>query len=244
MPTVQLFVTCLVDGFAPEVGEATVSVLERAGCAVEFPHDQTCCGQPAYNAGLADDAAAMAARTVRTLDQTEGWIVLPSGSCADMLVHHTPRLLEGTPWEEPARRVAARVRELTQFIVDELGITDLGLSCDGCSVVYHPSCHGFRNLGIRAQAEALLDGVGGLERKTAHEPEQCCGFGGLFAVEMPELSAAIMNSKLDDLEQTGATTVVGGDVSCLMHMEGGLRRRRSGLKVRHIAEVLAEAMDR
>lgn len=239
MTRVQLFVTCLVDGFAPEVGEATATVLERVGCEVAFPEEQTCCGQPAHNAGLADDARAMAAHNVEVLDATDGPIVMPSGSCADMFVHHIPELLAGTRWEAAARRVAERVRELTQFLVDDLGVTDVGAEGDRCRVVYHSSCHGMRNLGLGPQARTLLDAVAGLERVEPSQPDQCCGFGGLFSVEMPEVSAAIMDAKLDDLERTGAEVVVGGDVSCLLHLEGGLRRRGSGLRVRHIAELLA-----
>ncbi len=237
MPTVQLFVTCLVDGFAPEVGRASVRVLERAGCEVAFPADQTCCGQPAFNAGFAEEAARMAEVTTRVLDRTEGLIVLPSGSCADMLVHHAPELLAGTDAEPAARRVAARVRELTQYLVDDLGVDGLGATSE-CTVVYHPSCHGLRNLGLRPQAELLLDSVDGLVRRVPDEVEQCCGFGGLFAVEMPHVSAEILRIKLDQLEATGAELVVGGDVSCLLHIEGGLRRRNSPMRVRHIAEVL------
>ncbi len=239
MTRVQLFVTCLVDGFAPEVGEATVTVLERAGCTVRFPEAQTCCGQPAYNAGLVDDARAMAAHNVQVLDATEGPVVLPSGSCADMLVHHVPRLLTGSELEQAATRVARRVRELTQFLVDDLGVSDVGASCDSCRVVYHSSCHGMRNLGLGPQARALIDRVDGAERVEPDHPDQCCGFGGLFAVEMAEVSAAIMDAKLDDLEAAGADLVVGGDVSCLLHLAGGLRRRGSGLRVAHIAELLA-----
>lgn len=239
MVTVQLFVTCLVDGFAPEVGKATVSVLEQAGCSVRFPESQTCCGQPAHNAGLSDQARRMAAQTIRVLDATEGPIVLPSGSCADMLVHHAPALLVDHPQEGAARRVAARVRELTQFLVEDLGIDDLGNRCGGCTVVYHPSCHGLRNLGLRSQAERLLDATAGVERRVSAEPEQCCGFGGLFSVEMPAVSAAVMETKLDDLVATGADVITGGDMSCLLHLEGGLRRRGSPVRVRHIAQILA-----
>jgi L-lactate dehydrogenase complex protein LldE len=235
--TVQLFVTCLVDGFAPEVGRATVRVLERAGCEVAFPEKQTCCGQPAFNAGYGDEAGRMAAATVQLLDRTEGPIVLPSGSCADMLVHHAPELLAGTALDHASRRVAARVRELTQYLVDDLGIDDLGVS-HACTAVYHPSCHGLRNLGLRAKAETLLDAVDGLERLIPDEAEQCCGFGGLFAIEMPDVSAEILRIKLDQLEATGAEVVVGGDLSCLLHIEGGLRRRNARLQVRHIAQIL------
>ena len=238
MATVQLFVTCLVDGFAPEVGEATVRVLEQVGCEVEFPQDQTCCGQPAFNAGYVGQARSMARNTVQVLDSTTGPIVVPSGSCTDMLVHHTPRLLEGTDDHAAALRVANRARELTQFLVDDMGITDIGTSCDGCVVAYHPSCHGLRNLGLRGQAEALLDSVAGVERRIPDEAETCCGFGGLFAVEMPEVSAAILETKLDQLEETGADVIVGGDISCLMNISGGLNRRKSPTQVKYVAEIL------
>ena len=239
MPTVQLFVTCLVDGFAPEVGRATVRLLERAGCDVEFPTAQTCCGQPALNSGHTRDARRMSARTVEVLDATTGPIVVPSGSCADMLVHHIPHLLENDERHAAAERVAGRVRELTTFLVDDLGVTDVRADCGGCTVAFHPSCHGMRNLGIVDQPLALIDAADGVERREQAEADVCCGFGGLFAVEMADISAAILTTKLDALEATGADTVVGGDLSCLLHIEGGLRRRGSAMGVSHIAELLA-----
>lgn len=235
MATVQLFVTCLVDGFFPEVGKATLRVLERAGCSVEFPLDQTCCGQPAMNAGFRAQAEEMARHTVAVLDGTQGPIVVPSGSCADMLIHHLPEILVG---DAAAARVAARVVELTAFLVDHLGITEVGASFDA-SVTLHPSCHGLRNLGLGPQAERLLDGVEGLTRCDLEGAEECCGFGGLFAVELPEVSTAIMDRKLTNLASSGADVLVGYDVSCLMHLAGGLHRRGSGIVVKHIAEVLA-----
>jgi L-lactate dehydrogenase complex protein LldE len=241
VPAAQLFVTCLVDGFAPEVGRATVRLLERLGVEVAFPQDQACCGQPAMNSGHTRDAARMARRSVRVLDATSGPIVVPSGSCADMLIHHAPHLLEGDSEHDAAVRVSSRIRELTQYLVDDLEVVDVGApSCDGCSAVFHPSCHGLRNLGIDRQPLALLDQVDGLDRRSQAEADQCCGFGGLFSVEMPDISAAILATKLDALEATGADVVVGGDLSCLLHMEGGLRRRGSDMTVRHIAQVLAD----
>ncbi len=238
---VQLFVTCLVDSFYPDVGEAVVAVLERHGCTVEFPFDQTCCGQPAFNVGFQDQAREMAAHTVTVLDATEGPIVVPSGSCADMMINHAVELFdEGDPRCEAAARVADRVREFSSFLVDELGVADAGASCSGRTATYHPSCHGFRNLGIRAQAETLLDNVEGLELVDLPDAENCCGFGGLFSVEMPEVSAAMMNTKLTNVEASGADLLVGIDVSCLMHLSGGLRRRKSPIEVRHLALVLNE----
>ncbi|MFP4072836.1 MAG: (Fe-S)-binding protein [Actinomycetota bacterium] len=235
-PTVQLFATCLVDSLAPAVGRATVDVLEKAGCRVEYPIDQGCCGQPAFNVGLVEDARKMAAHTLEVLDATEGPIVLPSGSCAVMIARHYEEIFEGTDREEQARRVAGRVRELTQYLVDDLEIEAEGV-CDGCIVAYHHSCHGLRELGLVHQADRLLDGVARVPLEGA---EECCGFGGMFALEMPAVSSAIMDEKLDRVEASGADTLVGGDISCLLHLEGGLRRRGSDIRVKHIAELLGD----
>ncbi len=233
-PKVQLLVTCLVDALAPQVGRATLAVLERAGCVVEYPVGQTCCGQPAFNVGLNDEARLMAEHTLDVLDATEGPVVVPSGSCVEMITHHYPGLFAGSAREEQARRIAVRVRELTQFLVDDLE-AELEADCGGCKVVLHHSCHGLRGLGLGRQAEQLLAGVDRLELDGAME---CCGFGGLFSVEMPSLSGEILSQKLDRVEASGADMLVGGDVSCLLHIEGGLRRRGVNVSVRHIAEVL------
>lgn len=234
-PHVQLVATCLVDALAPRVGHATLAVLEQAGCQVDYPEGQSCCGQPAFNVGLTGQAKEMAAHTLDILDETEGTIVLPSGSCAEMIVHHYVDLFAGTDREEQAKRVATRTRELLQFLVDDIG-ADITASCDGCSVAYHYSCHGLRGLGLGHQADQVLDPESRVELAGDKE---CCGFGGLFSVEMPAVSAAIMNEKLDRVEDSGADVLAGGDVSCLMHLEGGLRRRGSSVVVKHIAELLA-----
>lgn len=233
-PRVQLFVTCLVDSLAPEVGRATLRVLERVGCDVDFPTGQGCCGQPAFNVGLVDEARTMASHTLDVLDDTEGPVVVPSGSCVAMITHHYADLFSGTSREAQVTRVAPRVRELTQFLVDDLG-AEVKADCGGCTVAYHYSCHGLRQLGLDHQAEELLNDT---SRASLRGDRECCGFGGLFAVEMPAVSAAIMETKLDSVEASGADTLVGGDVSCLLHMEGGLRRRGSSIAVRHIAELL------
>lgn len=233
-PQVQLVVTCLVDALAPQVGRAALAALETAGCRVEYPEAQTCCGQPAFNVGFADRAREMAAHTLDVLDATEGSIVLPSGSCAEMIVHHYPQLFSGTEREQQASRVAGRTRELSQYLVDDLH-TDLTADCGDCSLAYHYSCHGLRGLGLDAQADVLLDATNRVELPGDKE---CCGFGGLFSVEMPAVSAAIMDHKLDQIEASGADVLAGGDVSCLIHLEGGLRRRGSAIAVRHLAELL------
>lgn len=235
-PPVQLFVTCLVDSLAPEVGRATLGALEAAGCDVAFPQDQACCGQPAFNVGLWDEARQMAAQTLDVLDATEGPIVTPSGSCAVMMAHHYSELFEGTSKAEQAARVGDRVRELTQYLVDDLS-SDVRASCGDCSVAYHYSCHGLRELGLSGQADVLLSDV---DRRQLAGADECCGFGGLFSVEMPALSTAILEAKLTAIEDSEADVLVGGDLSCLLHIEGALRRRNPDIEVRHIAELLAD----
>lgn len=231
-----MVVTCLVDALAPQVGRATVSTLEKAGCIVAFPEGQTCCGQPAMNVGHTDAAREMAAHMIDVLDATQGPIVVPSGSCAEMMVHHYPRLFAGTDREDQATRVAGRVKELTQFLVEEIE-THLRAPVGGPTLVFHYSCHGLRGLGLDGAADRLLYGA---DRLPLPGDRECCGFGGLFSIEMPAVSAAVMDAKLDRVEASGAEMLVGGDVSCLLHLEGGLRRRGSNIRVRHIAELLGD----
>jgi len=239
---VQLFVTCLVDAFSPDVGRGVVDLLEAHGITVEFPFDQTCCGQPAFNAGHTEEARAMARHTLGVLDVTEGPIIIPSGSCAAMMIQHYEGLFaDDTEMAAASRRVAGRVRELTQFLVDDLGLGRLDSPVTG-RVVFHPSCHGLRGLGLAGYGEQVLDAAG-LERCDLEGADECCGFGGLFALEMPEISTAIMNTKLDNVEKSGAQTLVGYDLSCLMHLAGGLRRRGSNIDVRHLAEMVVADRD-
>ncbi len=234
---VQLFVTCLVNSLYPDVGKATVTLLERAGFDVEFPMDQTCCGQPAYNGGFHNEAIDQVRQTLDALDGTMGPIVVPSGSCAAMLIHHAPELVAAEPeYAAKASRVAARTRELTQFLTEETGV-DLGAASCG-RATYHASCHALRWLGVLAEPKALLDEAG-VERVELDGEDECCGFGGLFSVKAPEVSAAMMNTKIDRIEATGADVVTGVDVACLMHIGGGLRRRGIPIAAKHIAEVLA-----
>ncbi|MEX0863483.1 MAG: (Fe-S)-binding protein [Acidimicrobiia bacterium] len=234
-PRVQLVVTCLVDAMAPRVGRAAVTVLERAGCRVEFPEGQTCCGQPALNTGHTDQAREMATHTLEVLDASEGPIVIPSGSCTEMMVHHYPRLFAGTDREEQANRVVARVRELTQFLADDLD-THIRATAGDRTLAFQYCCHGLRGLGLDGPADHLLYGV---DRAEFDGDRECCGFGGLFSIEMPAVSGAIMDAKLDRLESSGAEVLSGGDISCLLHLEGGLRRRGSEIEVKHIAELLS-----
>jgi L-lactate dehydrogenase complex protein LldE len=181
----------------------------------------------------------MAAHTVEVLDATEGPIVVPSGSCAAMIVDHYEDLLaEDDDLAAAARRVAARIREFTQFVVDDVGLDGFEAGTSG-PVTFHPSCHGLRHLGLRGYGEAVLDHVG-VERRPLGAAEECCGFGGLFSVEMPEISGALMDTKVDHVQATGAEMLVGYDMSCLMHLAGGMRRRGISVEVRHIAEILAD----
>ncbi len=235
---VQLFVTCLVDNFFPDVGFDVVEILEAQGLTVEYPQAQTCCGQPAFNAGFWNDARAMARHTIDVLSQSEAPVVIPSGSCAEMIIHHYSEILNDDPVYGPkAKAIAERTYEFSQFLVDVLGLTDLQATASGC-MTYHASCHGLRGLGLKKQPQELLQNVSGAEQKELPGMEECCGFGGLFAVKMSDISGAIMNKKLDNIESTGVDTVVGTDVSCLMHMAGGLRRRGSKVQVKHLAQVL------
>ncbi len=239
MPRVQLFATCLVDAIAPQAGFAAAEVLERLGCEVHVPEGQTCCGQPAFNAGFHDAARDMARYTVGLLSQDDAPVVVPSGSCADMIVHQAPRLLADDPAARRAQAVAARTYEFTQFIVDVLKRTDCG-ACAAASATYHPSCHGLRGLCLRQQPQQLLGAVKDLDLRPLPDAETCCGFGGLFAVKMSEISGAMLDRKLENIEATGAQLVVATDVSCLMHLAGGLHRRGSAVKAVHIAELLAK----
>ncbi len=235
--TVQLFVTCLIDSLFPEVGEATVEVLRRAGESVAFPPGQTCCGQPAFNAGCWEEARRMARRTLQVLSAAPGPVVVPSGSCTHMMRHGYLELFREDPvWGPRARALAQRTFELSEFLVDVRGMTDTGASFAG-PLAYHPACHLLRGLGVDRQPKALLQAIEGAE---LHElPPDCCGFGGVFAVEEEPISSEMLARRLAQIEACGAQRVVACDVSCLMHLEGGLRRAGSPVRCSHLAQVLA-----
>ncbi|MCC6163350.1 MAG: (Fe-S)-binding protein [Acidobacteria bacterium] len=235
---VQVLVTCLVDHFSPDTAEAMVRVLEGQGLEVIVPLDQTCCGQPACNAGARDDAAAMARYTIALLERDPAPVVVPSGSCTDMLVHQAPALLADDPvWVERALALAARTFEFTQFLVDVLGVDAIPCTAHG-TLAYHACCHGLRGVGIDRQPRQLLAGVGGARVVPLPEADTCCGFGGLFAVKLPDISGAMLDRKCRQIAASGADTIVVTDVSCAMHMQGGLDRRQQAVRVRHIADVL------
>jgi L-lactate dehydrogenase complex protein LldE len=238
MPTVQLFVTCLVDTFYPETAEAIVGVLNRLGESVDFPAAQTCCGQPQFNAGLRADARQMAEHMIRTFESLPGDILSPSGSCAHMIRHNFLELFAEDPdWLPRAQALSKRTFEFTEYLVDVLGVTDLGASWEG-ALTYHPSCHLSRGLGIDRQPRALLANVKDAQIVELPEETDCCGFGGIFSVAHPELSAEFLKRKISNLERTQAPTLVVADAGCIMHIAGGLHRQKKPQKVVHIAEVL------
>lgn len=235
---VQLFVTCLVDQFRPEVGEAVVSVLERQGLAVEFPEAQTCCSQPAFNSGFRAEAKAVARRFIDVFEATEGPIVTPSGSCGAMVRNFYPILFRDEPATlKRVQRLSERLYEFSEFLVDELGVVSVGRLAGG-TTTYHKCCHLLRELGVDEQPALLLRSSAGDGYRELERAEVCCGFGGSFSVKMPDISTAMLEEKLDYVEQTGAETLVAGDTGCIMHMEGGLRRRGSHTRVIHLAEFL------
>jgi len=236
--TVQLFVTCLIDSFFPQIGEAIVNVLNRAGLRVDFPSAQTCCGQPAFNAGLRSEARPLAEHTIRVFEKTTGAIIIPSGSCAAMVRHGYLELFKDDPaWLERAGTLAKRVYEFTEYLVDVRGVTQLSARWPG-RLTYHPSCHLLRGLGVDRQPRALLAAVKGAEIVDLPEREDCCGFGGVFSVELPELSAEFLKRKIANFEETESPTLVVADTGCLMHIQGGLARQGKSQRVVHIAEVL------
>lgn len=238
MTTVQLFITCLIDSFYPQTGEAVMDIFHLLGVNVEFPSDQTCCGQPNFNAGLRSETRPIAEHMIRVFERTSGDIVTPSGSCAHMLKHGYLELFQEDPsWLPRARALAGRVYEFTEYLVDRLGVIDLGARWDGL-LTYHPSCHTLRGMSVDHQPRVLLANVRGAQVVDLPHADECCGFGGIFSMEHPELSAEWLNRKIINLEATLCPTLVVTDAGCLMHLAGGLHRQKKEQRVIHIAEVL------
>jgi L-lactate dehydrogenase complex protein LldE len=238
---IQLFHTCLVNEVDPDVGMAVVRVLERAGVDVDVPLDQTCCGQPAYNAGFHDEARQVARHTLRVLSRTEGPIVVPSGSCADMLVHQYPVLFQDDPeWLGIARPVAARCREFSQFL-GEVAPQGVGGRLKA-RVAYHPSCHLLRGLGVTREPKAQLSAVDGAQQVEVRDQEECCGFGGLFSVKNAEISNSMLERKIAAIDASGADRVVSCDLGCLLQIGGGLHRCGSRVRAQTLAQCLDEAL--
>jgi len=239
--TVQLFITCILDTLYPETGKSIVRILQRAGITVEFPDGQTCCGQPAFNSGMRDHARQVAVHTIRIFEKTKGPIVIPSGSCAAMLRHSYLELFaEDDNWLPRAQALASRTFEYTEYLVDHLGIIDIGAKYNG-KIAYHSSCHLLRGLGIDRQPRALLAAVREAEIVDLPYSNECCGFGGVFSVEHPEISSAMLARKIENIEISTAPLIVTCDAGCVTNINGGLRRQGKPQRAVHIAELLDSA---
>jgi L-lactate dehydrogenase complex protein LldE len=237
-PRVGLFVTCLVDSMRPNIGFAAIALLEAAGCKVEVPRTQTCCGQPAFNSGADASTIPIARQVIETFEPYD-YLVAPSGSCAGMIKAHYPELLANDPaWRARAEKLAAKTHELLSFLVDIRGFSPQNVACKA-TAAYHDSCAGLRELGVKAQPRKLLASVEGLEMRPLEGDETCCGFGGTFCVKYSNISNSIVGEKVENITATGADLLLGGDLGCLMNMAGKLNREGAKIRVFHAAEVLA-----
>ncbi|MSP12601.1 MAG: (Fe-S)-binding protein [Chloroflexi bacterium] len=235
---VSLFVTCLTDLFFPEVGEDMVRLLRRLDLSVDFPRNQTCCGQPAFNSGFKQDSSMLARHFLEVFEDAEV-IVTPSGSCATMVKKEYVHLFDHDPvYRARIKAVAERTFEFSEFLVDFLGIEDVGAAYQG-RVTYHDACHMARALDLRDEPRKLLSHVRGLELVEMDRPDWCCGFGGSFSVRLPDISGAMLNEKLRRIMATGVDTVVTSDAGCIMHMAGGASRQGKPLRFLHLARILA-----
>jgi L-lactate dehydrogenase complex protein LldE len=238
MPRVSLFVTCIVDQLFPQTGLAMAEVLERIGYTVDFPEAQTCCGQPAFNTGYRDEARQVARHFLEVFRDAD-YVIIPSGSCTAMIRNHYPELFEQEPrLLEATERLLPRIWEFSKFLLEVARVEDVGARFEG-AVTFHDSCHGLRELGIKEGPRRLLGRVRGLSLREMEPAEECCGFGGTFAVKFPEVSGSLARSKIDAIRQTGAEAVVGIDASCLLHIRGALSRAGLDIRTLHLAEVLA-----
>jgi L-lactate dehydrogenase complex protein LldE len=236
MVKVSLMVTCLGDALFPEVGMATVRLLRRLGVSVDFPSSQTCCGQPHFNSGYRSDAKELARHTIRVFDNYER-VVCPSGSCAAMVKLEYPELFhDEVTWGDRARELARRTYELSDFLVNFMGVDDVGARYEG-KATYHMACH-LRGLGLQTEPERLLRNVKGIEYIPLERYDECCGFGGSFSVRYPGISGSMVQDKAAFIEKTGVDIVVATDSGCLMNIAGCLRRRQSRVRAVHLAQVL------
>jgi L-lactate dehydrogenase complex protein LldE len=241
--SVSLFVTCIVDMIYPDVGMSVVDILEHLGVEVDFPENQTCCGQPGFNSGYRKDAKEVAMHFLRVFADAQV-IVIPSGSCAAMVLHEYETLFKDDPvWLPQAKRAISITWEFTDYLVNGLGITDLKLRLpQPQTFAIHDACHGLRILGLGEEARTLLNNVENAKVEDLKDADACCGFGGLFSVKMADVSGAMLQKKIDCINNCPAATIVTGDTSCMTQMNGGLSRQKSEKRVRHIADVLAEGL--
>ena len=236
----SLFVTCIIDQLYPQAGVSAVNVLRRLGVEVDFPMDQTCCGQPLYNAGFAKQSRKLAKRVLESFKESE-YVVVPSGSCAAMMKVFFPDLFRDDPTlSNQAEALAGKVYEFSQFLNDVVGV-DQAVGSQAGTVTYHPSCHLLREMDVKDQPLAVLGRVQGLRVEELPNAETCCGFGGSFAIKFPHISEGMLGDKISNIEATGSETVVSCDMGCLMNIEGALTRKGSSIKVRHLAEILDQA---
>ncbi|MGF7045625.1 L-lactate dehydrogenase complex protein LldE [Paenibacillus sp. DS2015] len=237
---VSLFITCISDAVYPKIGEAMARLLARYGVVLDFPRVQTCCGQPAFNSGYWNEARE-SAKTILEAFEDSDFVISPAGSCIGM-IHHYPKLFENDPMMlMKAEKLQKKSYEFTQFLVHVLGVTDVGASFPH-KVTYHPSCHGSRLLGIKEEPMALMRNVKGMELVPLPFAEDCCGFGGTFAIKMSDISGAMVTEKSDHVLETEAEVLVGLDMACLMNIGGNLRYRNKPVRVMHLAELLYEGV--
>lgn len=240
---VSLFITCISDAMYPNVGKSVVRLLRKAGCRVDFPESQVCCGQPAYNSGYHDDTRKAAKQLIRAFEQSE-YVVAPSGSCVAMVRHHYPALLHSEPeWYDKANRLAGKIYEFSEFMVRVLGTKTIEAEFEGIAT-YHCSCHMTRGLGVIDEPLQLIKSIGKLKYAELPYKEDCCGFGGTFAVKLHDISAEMSDEKARRIAETGADVLVGSDMACLMNIEGRLRRMGHSIKAYHVAELLDEGVKR
>ncbi|QQK79128.1 (Fe-S)-binding protein [Salicibibacter cibi] len=239
---VSLFITCLGDMFYPNAGKATVELLEKFDCTVDFPEQQTCCGQPAFNSGYHSDARKAAKQTIEAFKDA-AYVVTPSGSCAAMLHEYSHLLKDEPQWQQEADALSAKSYELTQFLVDVLQVENTGASFHA-KATYHTSCHMSRLLQVTRAPQTLLGNVNGLEMVDLSHKHDCCGFGGTFAVKMPEISKEMVDEKVNCIQATEADILIGADAGCLMNIGGRMSREETPVKVMHIAEVLNHTEER
>jgi len=235
---IALFIPCFVDQFYPQVGMSIVQVLERLGHTVDYPEAQTCCGQPAFNSGYWDEARSMAERQMSVFRDAES-VVIASGSCGAMVKVFYPELFHGRPQEAEAKTLASKTFEFSEFLVNKLGVVDVGAKFPG-KATFHDGCHGLRELNVKKPPRQLLEKVKGLELVEMKEAETCCGFGGTFAVKFPMISTAMGEVKCASIAETGADFVISNDSSCLMQIRGVLDKQGKAVKTLHLAEVLAQ----
>jgi L-lactate dehydrogenase complex protein LldE len=238
--TVQLFIPCFIDQLYPQVAFNTVKILEKAGCTVHYNTQQTCCGQPAFNAGFWGESKDVCTKFVQDFDGAD-YIVSPSASCAGFVRNNYGKLFENNAFQSPAKKVATQIFELSEFLVKVLNITDLGASFNGIAT-YHDSCAGLRECNIKAEPRALLNKVQGLELVEMNDNETCCGFGGSFAVKYDTISVAMADQKIDNAIATNAEYIISTDMSCLMHLDGRINHNGQSIKVIHLADVLASGI--